>query len=79
MNVTNIGVISEEYGTDQYVLVKRKDGEDLTAEAAVDYLLPLVYRRAHGPGSAYCDTVRCVRGPDRTDQVICIIEARRDV
>ncbi len=80
MKITPIGTISAGIdGSDQYVLVQRKDKDKLTPEEAHEYLLPLVYRRDSGPGSIYCVEVSAMQVQFSETDVICIVHTRYDV
>ena len=77
--VTKIGIVDADSGHDQYVLVQRSDGEELTIEEARDYLLPLVYCEGKQPGAYYCNTVWCSMVQYSNYTAICAIQHRYDI
>ena len=79
IKVTQIGRIEMGIdGSDQYVLLERKD-DDLSPKQAIEWLLPQVYTGSARPGSYFCHTVQAVRAQYRKDACICTIQHRYDV
>ncbi len=77
--VKQIGTVDVDDGRDEYVLLTRKD-DDITAEQAMNWLLPRVYRQSYRAGQYYCTYVRTlVEGDVPTNKVVCIIEHRYDI
>jgi|GEM_PF-2839611 len=83
MTITSqtIGSISDlDNGRDEYVLLTRTDGDDLTPKQAHDWLLPRVYRETHAEAGGYfCNSVSVQQVQYSTTQVIAIIAHRYDI
>lgn len=76
---TLIGAVDVDAGHDQYLLLKRVDGEELTPEEALLWLRPLAYRDTEVPGGYYCHTVRAVQADNNPYTCICTVEHRYDI
>lgn len=74
-----IGFVDLDGGRDEYVLLTRKDGEDLTPDLAERWLLLRVYREGSGPGTRFCHAVRAVQKKGSENACICTIEHRLDI
>lgn len=77
ITVQTIGTLDADTGTDQYVLLTRKD-RVLDTRQAEEWLLEKVYRESKGPGQPYTHRITGLRADDMRS-VICIIHNRRDV
>lgn len=77
---TPIGSIKlEDGGSDQYLLLKRKDGDIMSPEFAQSWLLARVYREGDGAGSYFCHNVDAMQKPFSETECICIVQHRYDV
>lgn len=77
--IQSLGPIDNETGKDQYFLLTRKDGENLTPEFAERWLHPRVYKECKGPGTWFCDRVTAMQKGHTLTQCICVVEHRRDI
>jgi len=78
--IQQIGNIDEGIdGRDEYVIVKRIDGEDATVEDVHEWVLNLVYRDCQHAGGYYCKTVYVVKQQYSDNEFICTICHRYDV
>ena len=78
LTIERIGAVDQDNGRDEYVLVTRR-ADDLTAEAAQEWLLRRMYRPGFVPGSYFCCVVDATLKPNSTNAVICIIQHRYDI
>jgi hypothetical protein len=78
ITVTKIGNIEQGIdGTDQYLLLTRKD-DSLTPKEARDWLLPQVYRETYQEAGGYfCKRVTVMQKTD--SQVVAIVHHEYDV
>lgn len=78
ITVTNIGSADKSIdGSDQYVLLTRKD-DDLTCDEAHDWFFPQVYRETQQEAGGYfCRDVEVLQRS--CNQVVAIIHHRYDV
>lgn len=78
ITVTKIGNIEQGIdGTDQYLLLTRKD-DSFTPEEARDWLLPQVYRETYQEAGGYfCKRVTVMQKTD--SQVVAIVHHEYDV
>jgi hypothetical protein len=74
-----IGSVKLESGSDQYLLLTRKDGEPLTPELAERWLLSRVYREGCYTGCYFCHVVNAVQKPFSETVCICVVEHRLDI
>lgn len=79
ISVELIGSVKTDSGTDQYVLLKRSDGEHLSPQFAERWMLIRVFREGGGPGSAFCHNVVAIQKPFNETSCVCIIEHRLDI
>ena len=67
-------------GSDQYVLVERIDGFQLSGRKAIDWLLSQVYRETRQEAGGYfCTSVRAARVQYSRTSWICTIQHRYDI
>lgn len=80
IKMTQIGHISLGIdGSDQYVLVERRDA-NLSPKQAIEWLLPQVYRETRQEAGGYfCTSVHAVREQYRKNACICTIQHRYDI
>ena len=77
--IQQIGSIDEGIdGRDEYVIVKRIDGETATEKDVHEWVLNLVYRECHHAGGYYCKTVCVVKQQYSDNEFICTICHRYD-
>lgn len=74
-NITTAG----ESGSDQFLMLSRKDKEPLTPKQAKQWLLPRVYRDSSQPGQYFCHSVQAVQAEYSTTHVIATVQHRYDV
>lgn len=79
ITVEPIGTVKMDSGTDQYVLLKRSDGDRLTPQFAERWMLIRVYREGGGPGTPFCHNVVAIQKPFNETSCLCIIEHRLDI
>mgnify|MGYP003385386349 CR=1 FL=1 len=75
----HVGHLDIEGGRDQYLLLTRKDGEDLSPELAERWLLLRVFNEGAGAGTHFCHSVQAVQKKGRPSACICIVEHRLDI
>lgn len=66
-------------GSDQYLILNRKDGEALTPKQAKEWLLPRYYSDSSAPGAYFCHDVRAVQAEYSTTHVIVTVQHRYDI
>jgi hypothetical protein len=79
ITISTIGTVDDGIdGSDQYILLTRKD-DDMTPAQAEHWLLARHYRACRGPGSFYCTEVHAVQAKYLTNVCICTVLNRYDV
>ena len=66
-------------GSDQYLILRRRDGEALTPKQAKEWLLPRYYSDSSAHGAYFCHDVRAVQAEYSTTHVIATVQHRYDI